>query len=128
MLIDQSGDDEYTAEKIPRPGYTKNNKGFRARDGVSTYFAQTTSIGLFLDMGWNAALSTPTGYEIVEKTRSILRCSIGSELRASLPGGLPTPRLVFAWNPLRLDKSLLNASSLASLKEPAFRFRFLLDH
>lgn len=51
LLMDTGGDDEYTAEKVPRPGYAKNNEGFRARDGVSTYFAQTTSIGLFLDTG-----------------------------------------------------------------------------
>ena len=53
MLVDVGGDDTYVTEKVPRPGFAKNAEGFRARDGVSTYFADTTSIGLFLDVGGN---------------------------------------------------------------------------
>jgi hypothetical protein len=36
---------------VPRPGFARNDERFRARGGVSTYFADTTSIGLFLDVG-----------------------------------------------------------------------------
>ena len=59
MIIDIGGDDVYKTD-IPqrqekdhglRPGYAANSPGFRARDGVSTYFADTTSLGLFLDIG-----------------------------------------------------------------------------
>ncbi|MFQ5806514.1 MAG: hypothetical protein ACE5I3_08695 [Phycisphaerae bacterium] len=53
MLIDAGGDDTYKSEKTERPGFAQNRAGFRARDGVSTYFADTTSIGLFLDIGGN---------------------------------------------------------------------------
>jgi hypothetical protein len=53
MLIDLDGDDVYKTQKIPRPGLALNNEGFRARGGVATYFADTTSIGLFLDIGGN---------------------------------------------------------------------------
>jgi len=51
LLIDTGGDDVYEAEEVPRPGYARNDERFRARGGVSTYFADTTSIGLFLDLG-----------------------------------------------------------------------------
>ena len=51
MLIDVAGNDTYKSEKTERPGFAKNAEGFRARDGVGTYFADTTSIGLFLDVG-----------------------------------------------------------------------------
>jgi hypothetical protein len=51
MLIDVGGDDTYKSEKTERPGFAQNSEGFRARDGVGTYFADTTSIGLFLDVG-----------------------------------------------------------------------------
>ena len=51
MLIDQGGDDTYKTEEIERPGFAENNERFRARDGVNVYFGDTTSIGLFLDVG-----------------------------------------------------------------------------
>ncbi len=51
MLIDVGGDDAYETEEVPRPGFARNDERFRARGGVSTYFADTTSIGLFLDVG-----------------------------------------------------------------------------
>lgn len=51
MLIDQGGNDEYRSKEIARPGYAENNERFRARGGVGTYFADTSSLGLFLDIG-----------------------------------------------------------------------------
>jgi len=51
MLIDTGGDDSYKTKKVPRPGLAQVNERFRARGGVSTYFADTTSVGLFLDIG-----------------------------------------------------------------------------
>jgi hypothetical protein len=51
MLIDTGGNDVYETEKVPRPGFARNDERFRARGGVSTYFADTSSIGLFLDVG-----------------------------------------------------------------------------
>jgi hypothetical protein len=61
MVIDTGGDDTYQTDFEKRragkqglkPGFAMNNEGFRARDGVGTYFADTTSIGLFLDVGGN---------------------------------------------------------------------------
>jgi hypothetical protein len=51
LLLDTGGDDVYETEEVPRPGFARNDERFRARGGVSTYFADTTSIGLFLDVG-----------------------------------------------------------------------------
>ncbi len=60
MLIDTGGDDTYEINVAKRgenehaderPGFAMNAKSFRARSGVGTYFADTTSIGLFLDIG-----------------------------------------------------------------------------
>ena len=61
MLIDIGGDDVYKTDVKQReekkhgvrPGFAMNAEGFRARDGVTTYFADTTSLGLFLDIGGN---------------------------------------------------------------------------
>lgn len=53
MLIDLGGDDVYKTKETKRPGMALSDEKFRARGGVSTYFADTTSIGLFLDIGGN---------------------------------------------------------------------------
>ena len=50
-VIDLGGDDTYRGQEGNRPGMAIFDERFRARDGVGTYFADTTSIGLFLDVG-----------------------------------------------------------------------------
>lgn len=59
MMIDTAGDDTYRTD-VPqraekkhglRPGFAENNERFRARGGVGTYFADTSSVSLFLDIG-----------------------------------------------------------------------------
>ncbi len=59
MLLDLDGSDRYEIDLTRRekdkaglhPGFAMNAETFRARDGVGTYFADTTSLGLFLDVG-----------------------------------------------------------------------------
>jgi len=59
LALDLGGDDVYKTDLAQRrekkqgdkPGFALNAERFRARGGVSTYFADTTSIGLFLDVG-----------------------------------------------------------------------------
>lgn len=58
FLFDTGGNDQYQtdhetrrATEDPRPGMAVANQRFGARDGVSTYFADTTSLALFLDIG-----------------------------------------------------------------------------
>ena len=35
----------------PRPGHAENSESFRARPGVGVYFADSTSLGMLLDVG-----------------------------------------------------------------------------
>ncbi|MCK4341316.1 MAG: hypothetical protein KAY37_06285 [Phycisphaerae bacterium] len=59
LLIDTSGNDVYKTDLEQRkekeqgllPGTAINKENFRARGGVSTYFADTASLALFLDVG-----------------------------------------------------------------------------
>ncbi|MFQ5591684.1 MAG: hypothetical protein ACE5HE_11010 [Phycisphaerae bacterium] len=50
-LIDVGGNDSYTGKGGNRPGTALFDKRFRPRGNVSDYFADTTSLGLFLDVG-----------------------------------------------------------------------------
>ncbi len=71
LLMDLAGNDTYQTDVARRqkekaglrPGYALNPEGFRAR-GVAEYFAETTSLGLFLDIGgddtyWTALTTQP---------------------------------------------------------------------
>jgi len=80
----------------------------------------------FLDTGFNAGLNDANGYQIVEATRKVWRTSLGSELQIRLPASLPTARIIFAWNPLRLDRTLLTSHGLARLRDPAGVLRFAI--
>ena len=51
MLMDLGGNDVYQTKEVARPGFSFIDPAFRNRHGVSTYFADATSIGLFLDIG-----------------------------------------------------------------------------
>jgi hypothetical protein len=51
-LIDQGGDDVYRGNPVLRPGMARyDGDRFGRWDGVTTYFADATSLGLFLDVG-----------------------------------------------------------------------------
>jgi len=80
----------------------------------------------FLDTGFNAGLNDTNGYRIVEATRKVWRTSLGSELQVRLPSSLPTARIIFAWNPLRLDRTLLTSHGLSRLRDPAKVLRFAI--
>ncbi len=51
ILVDVGGDDRYVGKAGNYPGKAEFDARFRARGGVSDYFADTTSLGLFLDVG-----------------------------------------------------------------------------
>ncbi|MCH7872569.1 MAG: hypothetical protein IID33_12800 [Planctomycetes bacterium] len=57
-LIDIGGDDRYIGKAGNRPGMTLFSDRFRARGGLSDYFADTTSVGLFLDIGGEDVYAT----------------------------------------------------------------------
>ncbi len=80
----------------------------------------------FLDTGVNAALTDASGYRIVGATRKVWRTSLGSELQVRLPAALPTVRIIFAWNPLRLDRQWITSHGLSRLRDPAKMLRFAI--
>lgn len=51
ILLDLGGDDSYTMAPTNRPGMAVFDEKFRDRSGGATYFADATSLGLFLDVG-----------------------------------------------------------------------------
>ncbi|MEK7465859.1 MAG: hypothetical protein AAB074_00470 [Planctomycetota bacterium] len=51
MLLDLAGDDTYVMAAGNRPGTAVFDEKFRDRSGGATYFADASSIGLFLDVG-----------------------------------------------------------------------------
>jgi hypothetical protein len=51
LLLDTGGNDVYRTKKIPWPGFAKRSDKFRSRPGVGFYFADSSSVGLFLDVG-----------------------------------------------------------------------------
>ena len=57
--LDVGGDDTYRGKEGNRPGMAVINAAFRGRGGVSTYFADSTSIGLFLDVGGTDTYDPP---------------------------------------------------------------------
>jgi hypothetical protein len=58
-------------------------------------------------------------------TSGVLRASTGGELRVQLPVIRQPARLVFAWNPLRLDKLIDGAPSFR-IADPRGAVRFVL--
>ena len=50
-LIDVGGNDAYRGGEGNRPGMAIFDEKFRTRDGVTSYFADATSLALFLDVG-----------------------------------------------------------------------------
>ncbi|MHC4695330.1 MAG: hypothetical protein ACYTFA_01155 [Planctomycetota bacterium] len=57
-LIDVGGDDRYVGKAGNRPGTALFSERFRASGGTSGYFADTTSIALFLDVGGTDTYAT----------------------------------------------------------------------
>lgn len=77
----------------------------------------------FADAGMLFSQSDPRLAHQVASTNRIWRSSLGSEVRLHLSERLPKPRLILAWNPLRLDRHVRAPGGLTRLKDPAFVFR-----
>jgi outer membrane protein assembly factor BamA len=87
----------------------------------------------FLDLGWSHLNPDRTaqffpGSKLVEITNGILRASLGGELRMQLPIVHQTGRVIFSWNPLRLDTLLQKGGSPLRLIDPAHSIRFALGN
>ena len=81
----------------------------------------------FFDTGVNFTSANPFDFQLLHATNRIWRASLGGELRVDLPGLLPEARLVAAWNPLRLDRSITTAKGLARLRDPKAALRLAFD-
>ena len=80
--------------------------------------AKPVSLVPFLDVGLSTNLAELKENNILTNTNKLPRCSTGSEVRVKVPR-LPQLRLIFSWNPFRLDPE----PGLAQFREPAFNFR-----
>lgn len=77
----------------------------------------------FLDTGFNGTTGQSQSLDLLDSTDKVWRMSLGGELQLQLPAGLPSTRLIFAWNPWRLDEEILARGQGARLRDPAGAFR-----
>jgi outer membrane protein assembly factor BamA len=92
------------------------------------------SSAVFADLGWARLgdlgkidnLNNET--RLIEDTDRLLRASAGGELRLQLPVIRQPARLIFAWNPLRLDRVVQGVASPTRLVDPRGAVRFALGN
>jgi hypothetical protein len=72
----------------------------------------------------NIDLGTTTS--LIEGTNRLLRASVGGELRLQLPLIRQPGRLIFSYNPLRLDKIIQSGGSPLRLADPRGTIHFAL--
>ncbi len=87
----------------------------------------------FMDLGWThisplEAAQLGNGAFLLKETNSLLRASMGGELRLQLPMIRQPARLLFAWNPLRFSGVFHGPSSLLPLSDPRGTVRFALGN
>jgi outer membrane protein assembly complex protein YaeT len=122
-----------TAWSLPAGGSASN----LTPAGADTYFGFSAeyrvpihgalSGAAFLDAAWTRLGTTTSDgpAAVLRKTSGILRASMGGELRVQLPVIRQPARLVFAWNPLRLDRLIDGAPSFR-VADPRGAVRFIL--
>ncbi|MFH1574350.1 MAG: BamA/TamA family outer membrane protein, partial [Acidobacteriota bacterium] len=81
----------------------------------------------FFDLGWSrlSPSQEPAG-GLLAATNGLLRGSLGGELRLQLPVLDQPGRMIFAWNPLRLDRLVSAGPSPLRLADPRGVVRFAL--
>ncbi len=92
---------------------------FLATMGTQYRFPLDSNVTLvpFLDAGVSASPGA------IASTNRLLRASAGAELQLRISSKLPPPRIILAWNPLRLDTLLETAKGTARLRDPRFAVR-----
>lgn len=85
--------------------------------------AEALAVAPFVDCGINFATTQPGGAVLETGTDRVWRVSVGTEVRLRPFRHLPVTRLIFSWNPIRLDRSILAAEGLARLRDPAWSFQ-----
>ncbi len=110
---------DVAGELIPIGGDTR----FSLSSEYEHQLHRRVSLVPFADAGMLFSQSDPRAAHPLASTNRIWRSSLGSEVRLHLSERLPKPRLILAWNPLRLDLLVRAPGGLARLKDPAFVFR-----
>ena len=95
------------------------------------HIAGPLSGAAFFDLGWTGLdpANEPPGagtQRLLEVTSGLLRASVGGEVRFDLPVIRQPGRLIFAWNPLRLDRLLQAGETTRRLADPRGMVRFAL--
>jgi outer membrane protein assembly complex protein YaeT len=109
-----------------RAAGTSSYAGFSAEYRVPIHGALSGTV--FFDLAWTALEPRQAGISassILKKTSGVLRASTGGELLLQLPVIRQPARLIFAWNPLRLD-TLLSGESALRLADPRGAVRVAL--
>jgi outer membrane protein assembly factor BamA len=88
------------------------------------------SAAAFADFGWSGlsrkSSSLEQGFSLIEETNRLLRASVGAELRLQLPVVHLPGRLIFSYNPLRLDRLIQSGGSPLRLADPRGTIHFAL--
>jgi outer membrane protein assembly complex protein YaeT len=83
----------------------------------------------FFDLAWSRLnarnAGAGTGVKFLDATSGVIRGSTGGELRLQLPVIRQPARIIFAWNPLRLD-ALVRGASPFKVADPKTAIRFAL--
>ena len=84
----------------------------------------------FADFGWSGlsskSASLDQSYSLIAETNRLLRASVGAEFRLQLPVIHQPGRMIFSFNPLRLDRLLLFGGSPLRLADPRGTIHFAL--
>ncbi|MBZ5496169.1 MAG: BamA/TamA family outer membrane protein [Acidobacteriia bacterium] len=88
------------------------------------------SAAAFVDLGWSGLskrnVDPDTSSNLIDKSSRVLRASVGGEFRLQLPVIRQPARLIFSWNPLRLNQLIQNKGSLLRLVDPRGSVHFAL--
>lgn len=77
----------------------------------------------FFDSGVNLASASPSRGRLIPQVNRVWRASLGTEIRFRVSKRLPVTRLIFSWNPLRLDETVSTPAGLARLRDSALSFK-----
>jgi outer membrane protein assembly factor BamA len=88
------------------------------------------SAAAFADFGWSGLSSKSSSldqsFSLIEETNRLLRASVGAEFRLQLPVIHQPGRLIFSYNPLRLDRLIHSGGSPLRLADPRGTIHFAL--
>jgi outer membrane protein assembly factor BamA len=115
-------------QPAPRPAGADTVLGFSAEYRVPIHGPLSASA--FMDLGWSSlsgrSMVLDPGLGLLSATNGRWRASVGGEFRLQLPVIRQPGRLVFSWNPLRLDRIIGSLSSPLRLADPRGSIRFAL--